>query len=221
MNFTTELQNVFRDNASADNAAPMQAYMKNLFAYLGIRNENRKALLKPILQKYSDEIKHDFRQIVLELWQLPEREFHYCAMEILQKEIKRDLKIEDISLIETLLVTHSWWDSVDAIAKHVLGKYLEVFPDEIPLVIKRFSNSGNMWLNRSAILFQLGYKNKTNAGILFRECAKHGHSKEFFIRKAIGWALREYAKTNAEAVRKFVFETPLSPLSEREALKNL
>jgi 3-methyladenine DNA glycosylase AlkD len=78
-----------------------------------------------------------------------------------------------------------------------------------------------MWLNRSVLLFQLGYKKETNSRLLFRECDKHRESKEFFIQKAIGWALREYAKTNLEAVKNFVATANLKPLSTRESLKNL
>ena len=88
-------------------------------------------------------------------------------------------------------------------------------------VIERFSNSENMWLNRSVILFQLGYKQKTNFDLLKSECEKHKNSNEFFIQKAIGWALREYGKTNPEAVRNFVNSTNLKTLSKKEALKNI
>lgn len=221
MAFLSDIQTTLRQNADREAAVPMTAYMKNLFPYLGIRNEKRKGLLKPIWIKHGVEIKTDYRNIALELWKLPEREFHYCAMEILFKEIKNRYEKDDIDLIEKLLTTHSWWDSVDFLAKHMLGNYLLAFPDEIPKVVKRFSDSENMWLNRSAILFQLGYKSKTDEKLLFEECRKHASNKEFFIRKAIGWALREYAKTNPEAVVEFVFKNRLSPLSEREALKNL
>ncbi|NUY79862.1 DNA alkylation repair protein [Flavobacterium sp. MAH-1] len=221
MDFVKELKRVLDENSDKKAAEPMAAYMKNLFPYLGIRNEKRKGILKPIWNEHSAEIKSDYRNIALELWKLPEREFHYCAMEILYKEIKNRYEKEDIGLIEKLLTTHSWWDSVDFLAKHILGNYLLAFPDEIPKVVKRFSDSENMWLNRSVILFQLGYKSKTNEKLLFGECRKHASNKEFFIPKAIGWALREYAKTNPEAVVEFVSKNRLSPLSKREALKNL
>ncbi|RZJ68219.1 MAG: DNA alkylation repair protein [Flavobacterium sp.] len=221
MKFIDELEFVLRKNASDETAVPMQAYMKNLFPFLGIKNERRKALLKPIWLKHSDEIKSDFRQVTLELFKKPEREFQYCAMEILQKEIRRKFEKGDSVLIEKLIATKSWWDSVDFLAKHILGNYLLAFPDQTSNVISRFSDSENMWLNRSAILFQLGYKRQTDAVILFHECAKHAHTKEFFIGKAIGWALREYAKTDPDSVKDFVFKTELSPLSKREALKNL
>jgi 3-methyladenine DNA glycosylase AlkD len=120
-----------------------------------------------------------------------------------------------------LIITNSWWDSVDFLAKYLLGNYLLQFPEETDSVILKFSNSENMWLNRSAILFQLGYKEKTNFDVLKSVCEKHKTSTEFFIQKAIGWALREYAKTNPETVRNFVSNFNLKKLSEKEALKNI
>jgi 3-methyladenine DNA glycosylase AlkD len=120
-----------------------------------------------------------------------------------------------------MLITSSWWDSVDTISKFILGAYLEQFPTEIYTVVTRFSNAENIWLNRSVILFQLGYKSKTDFELLQKLCIKHSASEAFFIRKSIGWALREYAKTNPEAVLQFVHQTSLKPLSKKEALKNI
>ena len=100
---------------------------------------------------------------------------------MIQKEIKKKFIFEDIQLIENLIITNSWWDSVDTIAKYLVGGYLEQFPDETFKVIEHFSNSDNMWLNRSGIIFQLSYKEKTNFDLLKAECDKHKHSKEFFI----------------------------------------
>jgi 3-methyladenine DNA glycosylase AlkD len=137
------------------------------------------------------------------------------------KELKRNYKKEDIQLIEKLITTNSWWDTVDTIAKNILGEYLLEYPLETENVIERFSNSDNMWLNRSAILFQLGYKQKTNFELLQSECEKHKNSNEFFIQKAIGWALREYTKTNPEMVRNYVANTNLKKLSQKEALKHI
>ena len=137
------------------------------------------------------------------------------------KQLKKNYKKEDIQLIEKLLTTNSWWDSVDTIAKNILGEYLLDFPLETKKVMEYFSNSNNMWLNRSAILFQLGYKEKTNFYLLKSVCEKHKNSTEFFIQKSIGWSLREYAKTNPEAVKTFVTNASLKPLSKKEALKNI
>ncbi len=137
------------------------------------------------------------------------------------KELKGNYNLEDIQLIEKLILTNSWWDSVDTIAKYILGEYLLEFPLETKNTLERFSKSENMWLNRSAILFQSNYKQKTNSDFLFSECLKQAHSKDFFIQKAIGWALREYAKPNPEAVKQFVANNNLKPLSKKEALKNI
>ena len=141
-------------------------------------------------------------------------------MELMSKQLNKKFKLEDIRLIEFLISNHSHWDTVDFIAKHILGNYLIQFPKETERIIEKMSDSENFWFNRSAILYQLGYKNKTNSNILFYECQKHSGSKEFFIQKAIGWALREYAKSNPDAVKDFVKSNQLAPLSTREALKH-
>ena len=221
MDFIEELSLAYAQNASAENATPMEKYMKSLFTFHGIKTEVRRALHKQAAENHKEELKKNSRDIALKLYAKNEREYHYSAIEILVKELKKKFTKEDIGLIEKLLVTHSWWDSVDTIAKYLLGGYLQQYPDEIPGVVARFSASDNMWLNRAAILFQLGYKSATDEKLLFCECEKHRHSKEFFIQKAIGWALREYAKTDPDAVKAFVVKAGLKPLSTREALKNL
>ncbi|MBT8272813.1 MAG: DNA alkylation repair protein, partial [Bacteroidia bacterium] len=146
---------------------------------------------------------------------------HMCAMEIIEKELRRSYDKADIAFIEELIVTNSWWDSVDFIAKNILGKYLATYPDQTKTTVERFSRSSNLWLNRSSIIYQLGYKQNTDAKILFRQCERFRHSDEFFIQKAIGWALREYAKTDPKAVMDFVKSTQLKPLSQREAIRNI
>lgn len=221
MNFKIELEQVFRKNASAETAAPMEAYLKNNFPFLGIKTTLRRILFKEIWKLHKEEVKQNAREIAMELFSMKEREFHYCAIEILMKELKKKYRKEDVQLIEKMIVTHSWWDSVDTIAKYLLGNYLAQFPEEIPNVIKRFYSSDNMWLNRSAILFQLDYKAKTDSKLLFSICEKHKASKEFFIQKAIGWALRDYSRFNPKGVTEFVAKTDLKPLSKREALRNL
>ncbi len=221
MSFIIELETAFEQRRNNDNATPMEKYMKNHFSFFGLKTDERRAVFKDILKQNKEEIETNSRVIAAELYLKKEREFHYCAIEILIQILKNKYKKKDIHLIEKLLVTNSWWDSVDTISKYILGQYLLEFPNETFTVIGRFSNSKNMWLNRSAILFQLGYKQKTNSYILFSECIKHAQSNEFFIQKAIGWALREYGKTNPEAVKTFVAQTQLKPLSKKEALKNL
>lgn len=221
MNFITNLEKDFKQNANRALAIPMENYMKNKFNYFGIKTEDRRAILKTNWDNHKDEIKKNFRTICWELFIKKEREFHQCAIDILVKEIKKKYVIEDIQLIEKFLITNSWWDSVDTIAKYVVGSYLQQFPEETFKIIERFSNSDTMWLNRTAILFQLSYKEKTNFDLLKAECEKHKESKEFFIQKAIGWALRDYSRFNPSGVKEYVNSTNLKPLSKREALRNI
>jgi 3-methyladenine DNA glycosylase AlkD len=221
MKFTTELERAFAEKSNPENAFAMAKYMRNQFSFFGIKTEERRRIFKDIWKENKNEIAANPREIALKLYVKPQRELQYCAIEILIQQLKGNYKKEDIQLIERLIITNSWWDSVDTIAKNILGEYLLEYPLETKKVIERFSNSENMWLNRSAILFQLGYKGKTNFDLLKSECEKHKNSNEFFIQKAIGWALREYGKTNPEAVRNFVNRTDLKNLSTKEALKNI
>jgi 3-methyladenine DNA glycosylase AlkD len=221
MDFLSELTIELSKLRNIENAKSMQAYMKDNFPFLGIKTKERRAVLKNLWKKHQHEIKTNFRAIAWELFIKNEREFHYCGVEILIKESKNKYILEDVKLIEKLIVTNSWWDSVDFLAKYVLGNYLRQFPDETHHVIERFSNSKNRWLNRSAILFQLDYKAKTNFELLISECEKHKESKEFFIQKAIGWALRDYSRFNHQAVKNYVENTNLKPLSKKEALRKI
>ena len=219
MTFIGDLEKKLKEKSDRELAIPMENYMKNNFSFFGIKNQPRKAILKPLWRKYKDEIKLDFRNIALDLFDKTEREFHYCAMEIIFKEINKKFIKEDIQLIEKLITKNSWWDSVDFLAKYLLGYYLLQFPEKTLPIIERFSNSTNMWLNRSAIIFQLDYKVKTNFDLLKAECEKHKNSKEFFIQKAIGWVLRDYSRYNPNGVQDYVNSTQLKPLSQREALR--
>ena len=221
MSFIKDLEKTFQESSNSENAVAMEKYMKNHFSFYGIKTEKRRILFKEVWKENQIEISENARSIAKELYSKKQREFHYCGIEILMKELKKKYQKEDISFIEFLITSHSWWDSVDVISKYILGEYLMQFPEETEKVIEKFSNSENIWLNRSTILFQLGYKQKTNLDLLFALCQRHSNSDEFFIRKSIGWALREYAKTNPSAVIRFVETNNLKPLSKKEALKNI
>ncbi|TAE07534.1 MAG: DNA alkylation repair protein [Bacteroidetes bacterium] len=126
-----------------------------------------------------------------------------------------------LELVESLIITNSWWDSVDYLAPRIAGKLFSRFPEQIERYTSRWIESDNFWLQRSAIIFQLAYKTKTDSALLFAYVERRKDSKEFFIQKAIGWALRQYARSAPQAVRDFVNHTDLAPLSRREALKHL
>lgn len=221
MFFVNQLEAAFKEKANSSNAFAMAKYMKNHFTFYGIKTTERRLLFNALWKTHKVEISANVLNIVWELYKKEQREFHYCAIEIATKELKGKYKKEDINFIEKLIITNSWWDSVDTISKYILGQYLLEFPESIPEVIGKFSNSENMWLNRSAILFQLGYKEKTDFELLKSICIQHQSSTAFFIQKSIGWSLREYAKTNSEKVINFVANSNLKPLSKKEAIKNL
>lgn len=222
MNFTSNLIAQLTIAANPALAEEMKNYMRNRYAFFGVKAPERKAILKTTINRYKLQLDRiTVINIAKELYTLPQRELHYCAVELVSRFLKKKFQKEDITFIQQLITTHSWWDTVDMIAKHHLGSYLKLFPRETMQVIQNYSNTDHLWLNRSAILFQLDYKQETNKELLLQLCLKHKDTGEFFINKAIGWALREYAKTNPEAVIAFVSAHCLSPLSEQEALRKI
>lgn len=196
----------------------MKQYMRNQFEFLGIKGPMQKALIKQFIAENGLPDLAQLDGIVRELWNWPEREYHYIALTFLDRHQKQ-LTPEDVPLLEYLITTKSWWDTVDSLASHNVGKLLSQHPSSREAVIDSWRGSENIWLRRTTLLFQLGYKAQTDAALLFALVEQNKDSKEFFIQKAIGWALREYSKTDAIAVQDFVTSTPLAPLSQREALK--
>lgn len=221
MSFVTTIKQLFEDHEDVVYGKKQSDYLKNNFPCYGIPTQARREILKKCITLYKDEIKTNYREICWELYQFPHREMHQVAIDIFINEIKKNYQEEDISLIEKLITTNSWWDSVDTLAKYAVGGYLTTFPEKTYTIIEEFSNSENMWLNRTAILFQLGYKQKTDFDLLVSECEKHKHSTEFFIQKAIGWALREYGSINPSGVLEYVKNANLKPLSKKEAIRKI
>ena len=134
-------------------------------------------------------------------------------------KFEKELPLEFTETLETLIVTKSWWDTVDSIATGTVATYFQRYPGVRGETLPRWRRSENFWLRRTCILFQLDYKKETDFPLLCDIIRENLGSKEFFINKAIGWALRQYSRTDAQAVRNFVAATPLHPLSAREALK--
>ncbi len=132
---------------------------------------------------------------------------------------KKQIAEKDIELMEFMVVNRSWWDTVDMVAGRLMGGYFLMFPERRKEYVDKWLVSGNMWLQRSAVLFQLNYKDKTDVELLAYTINSLTGSDEFFINKAIGWALRNYSKTDPVWVAEFVSKTDLSNLSRREALR--
>ena len=216
------LESEFEKHRNESEAEGMSRYMKNRFTYFGIKKPKRAEIQKEWFSSLPKDFSPDKkRELILELWQKEQREFHYVAMDYMAKWKDSELTIEDISFLEFLLTNHSWWDSVDTLASNFLGRYLRLFPNQRDSVINSWRKSDTMWLRRSCLIFQLRYKSATNFTLLKSLIVDLKHEKEFFIQKAIGWSLREYAKTNPESVRAFVEELGLQGLAKREALKHI
>lgn len=218
--FISRIEKALGQNNNPVNAAPMKKYMKNQFDFFGIQSGMRRSLCKPFLRKNSLPPVNQLKEIVCFLWQKPQREFQYFAMELTEKYIK-GFDVSHIDLIEFMLVNKSWWDTVDMIAAKIAGPFMMNHQSILKTTNERWINSGNIWLQRTTLLYQLKYKSRTDKKLLFENIMHLADSKEFFIRKAIGWSLREYSKINPGEVEKFVASKMLSPLSRREALKQI
>jgi 3-methyladenine DNA glycosylase AlkD len=187
---------------------------------LGIKSPQLTDLLREFIGQHGLPALDELDRIVRDLWSLREREFQYAAMSLLGK-FEKKLEPDFISTIEYFIVTKSWWDTVDALAGHAVGTHFKRFPEVRTKYLKKWRKSDNFWLRRTTLLFQLGYKKDTDFELLCKIIHENLGSDEFFINKAIGWSLRQYAWTNPKVVKKFVKETDLHPLSKREALKNI
>lgn len=216
---TERLTEVFAPAADAAKAAEMSAYMRGKFAYLGIPTPERRVLTRTVLAGAPAYDEETLAEIALACWELPEREYRYFACDLLIKRVKT-LTGAFVPTLRHLVVTDAWWDTVDALATRVAGPLVAADPGLVR-VMDEWIESEDLWLARVAILHQMHYKDATDTGRLFRYCERRAADTDFFVRKAIGWILRQYAKTDAGAVRAFVARTALSPLSKREALKNV
>ncbi|MBP6335579.1 MAG: DNA alkylation repair protein [Bacteroidia bacterium] len=214
-----KLRDSFDKISNVEKAEGMSAYMKNKFDFCGIPKPTRELIVKPWLREVKEMKPVDQAKVANWLWKQKEREFQYVAMQVLFRH-KKEFTKDSLEILEKLIVTKSWWDTVDFIAATLVGYYFEIFPENKKSKVREWSRSKNIWLNRTAILFQLKYASKTDLDLLYSSILPHLESKEFFLQKAIGWALRQYAYTDPRTVRKFVDSHELSPLSKREALKH-
>jgi 3-methyladenine DNA glycosylase AlkD len=214
------LENILKQHVNKERAAGTKAYLLNQFEFYGIAIPVLRKLCKDFIKLNPLSSIADVEKIVKEAWQLPEREWQYFSIELLS-HYKKQWKISTIRLIEYCITHKSWWDTVDTIADAWAGEYFKLFPEKIINVTGKWNQSNNMWLQRSSLLFQKKYKQTTDTKLLSNYIKHLTPSNEFFIRKAIGWILREYAKTDPQWVQQFVeLNKELSPLSKREALKH-
>jgi 3-methyladenine DNA glycosylase AlkD len=203
----------------------MQAYMKSSMPYIGVGAAALRHVCRSVFADLDLPSAAAWRRAALGLWRGARyREERYAAIEL--TGVKRFDPFQDMAALpmyEEMIVTGAWWDLVDGIAGHRLGLLLRRFPREMRKEMLAWSRSDDLWKRRSAILCQLTFKKTTDLDLLYATIEPALSSKEFFLRKAIGWALRQHAWTDPNEIRRYVreHETQLSPLSRREALKNV
>jgi len=215
----SQLKTLFAGEADKKEAEKMSAYMQNKFVFLGIPKPKREALAKQFFasDKKSDPVNWQF---IFNCFNADGREYQYTAMDYLENHVKQ-LTAKDIPNIKKLIETKSWWDSIDCLDQ-IVGEIALKDPSVNDTLLE-WSVDKNIWLRRIAIDHQLRFKNKTNKELLAQIIKNNFDNNEFFINKAIGWALREYSKTNAEWVKNFIKENEkkMAKLSIKEASKYL
>jgi 3-methyladenine DNA glycosylase AlkD len=205
-----------------DRAAQMASYMKTDMPFYGVMTPARAPIAREIRRRFPPVDETAYRVNVLALWRLPHREEKYLAIGYAWA-FKKHVAFAQIGLYRQMIVEGAWWDLVDGIASPIVGKVLLDDRQRMRPVLEEWIEHEDLWLRRAALICQNGHKGFTDSTMLFDFCLRRAHEKEFFIRKAIGWALREYARTAPEAVRLFLaaHRQELSGLSYREASRHL
>ena len=205
--------------------AAMQAYMKSAMPYWGVQTAAQRAITRRLFEANRLETAEEWRETCLEIWRAAEyREERYAAIDLTGFKYYRQWQtLDTLPMYEEMIVTGAWWDYVDQIASGRLGPLLRQNPSRMRNKMLQWSRSRNLWKRRSAILCQLSFKSETDLDLLYAAIEPSLASQEFFLQKAIGWALRQYAWTDPREVRRYVRVNAgrLSALSKREALKNI
>lgn len=209
----------FQRESDEDKAIQMKRYMRNQFEFLGIQTPLRNAITKKLLADVDRTNTIDWA-LVKSCWSTPYREIHYFTIDYILK-LKSQLKPTDLLQLKELITKNSWWDTIDRI-REIMGILLVQYP-EVKVTLIEWSTDTNFWVRRAAIICQLLLKKSTDKELLEVTILNNLHSDEFFINKAIGWALRDYAKCNPTWVINFIDKNRdgLSKLTIREATKHL
>jgi 3-methyladenine DNA glycosylase AlkD len=194
--------------------------MKHRFPFLGIATVPRRRASKAFIAAHESATPEELLVSAAACWQEPEREFHYVGVDLLMQYATR-LSADNLSAVEQLIRTNSWWDTVDGLAPNVIGPIVAA-DARVATTMDVWIADADFWVARAAILHQLRFRDRTDTDRLFGYVERRAGDTEFFIRKACGWALREYAKSNPAAVYEFVavMGDRLSGLTRREALKH-
>jgi 3-methyladenine DNA glycosylase AlkD len=215
------LDDRFAASRDPSRAAAMRAYMRDQFPYVGLPAPALRKVERDVFAGLSPPSAAELEAVALACWGREEREYQYVACDYLRKHV-RAADAAFIAVARTLITTRPWWDTVDPLSTRFVGDLVRLHPSLLD-TMDAWSSDADMWLVRTAILHQLNYGPATDTTRLFTYCSRQAGHRDFFVRKAIGWALRHYARTDPSAVRAFVSanKSQLSPLSVREAMKHL
>ena len=208
--------------ADPEKAPQMQAYMKSTMPYRGVQSPVAKQIQRDLNQQHSLTSAEELEQVIRELWQADYREERYAAIGLARRYYKYHT-LEMLPLFRMMIETGAWWDFVDAIAAYLIGGLLEKYTVEMKRKLKQWIRDEDLWIRRSAILSQLSFKENIDEKLLFDFCRRCLPEESFWIRKAIGWALRQHARVAPDAVRGFIsrYGDQMSGLTRREAAKHL
>ncbi len=214
------VQTRFEALADPEKAIPMAKYMKTEMPFYGIQKTERNLVNRELKKQYRPKDRRQYNTIIKALWKLPHREEKYTAIQY-AKQTDEFISSESFSIFELMIRQGQWWDFVDDIAIRLVGRMLFKERKKMKMILDRWIVDDDLWIRRSAIISQILHKDQTDEEQLFRYCLKCIHEQDFFIRKAIGWALRDYSKTNEKPVREFLINNrdQLSGLSFREGSK--
>ena len=203
----------------------MQAYMKSAMPYWGVQTPVQRDITRRLFTANRLETAEEWREACLTIWRAAEyREERYAAIDLTGFKYYREWQtLDTLPMYEEMIVTGAWWDFVDVIASARLGPLLRQYPGRMRTKMLQWGRSRSIWKRRSAILCQLTFKSETDLDLLYAAIEPSLGSKEFFLQKAIGWALRQYAWSDPREIRRYVRANAdrLSALSKREALKNI
>ena len=218
----TAIRERLRELAEPERAPAMQAYMKSAMPFLGVRVPVVRSVVRDVAREHPPAGLDDLQAAATALWrEAGVREERYAATGLTGLPLARG-RLELLPLHHEMIVTGAWWDHVDEIA-HRVGATLFAHPDDVSPLLRWWARDDDLWLRRCAVISQLGLGGRTDVALLADAIDANLADREFFVRKAIGWALRDYGRTDPDWVRQFVAarRDTLSPLSRREALKHL
>lgn len=216
--YLNHIQAIFLEQGDLKTAQGQMRYMRNQFEYYGLKANRWMELSKAIFKEKGILQGEELKALARLCFEDVHRELHYFAIEMVQRSLKKQ-PADFIDFLGELITSKSWWDTVDWLAK-LVGLHFKKFPDLILPTTECWMASGNFWLQRVCLIFQLSYRDKTDFELIKKYILQIADSKEFFLQKGAGWALRQHTRTNPQAVMDFVENNPnLAPLTKREALR--